>query len=165
MNPIRGGGEPDIVGLVGIGALSEPGQVQFVVEGLEDRGRRGLETCSNVDWRRIPVPSTIGALIPNSVVRSLGFPRNVQTSFETGEGRRMITLRTNPVVGREIVFKVGVRVGIIGRTSAEENAVAGRTVREPQLSVPDVRWRAKIGNTRKPRQGQLESLSWYHSGS
>ena len=99
MNPISSGREPDIVRVVGIGALSEPCQVQFAVEGLEYRGRRGLETCPNIDWRRIPVPGTIGALIPNSVVRSLSFPRNVQTPFETGKCRRMVALRTSPGIG------------------------------------------------------------------
>jgi hypothetical protein len=60
---------------------------------------------------------------------------------------------------------VGVRVGLIGRASAEQNAVASCTVGEPQLSVPDVRWRGKIAITKIPRQGLLESLFWYRAGS
>jgi hypothetical protein len=58
----------------------------------------------------------------------------------------MVTLGSNPGVGGEIVFVIGIGIGFIGRANAEENTVAGSAVRKPQLSVPViVRWKLLKG--------------------
>jgi len=139
VDAVVGRREPDEVGMVSASELIQPRQVELPIVFLENWSRGGLEACSNEDGPRIPVPCAVGALVPDAGVGSLGFPRNVKAAFEPAEGRRMVALGTNLGVGREIVFMVSIRGRVLGSAYPEENAISGSAVREPQLSVPEVR--------------------------
>lgn len=82
---------------------------------------------------------SVGGLIPDTGVGTLGFPGDVKAVIETSDRGWVVTLGASPRVGGEVILLVLVVAGFIVGTNPEEDAITSSAIREPQMTLPGIK--------------------------